>query len=72
MTASPHFFENMKKEKTAKDGAKKFDKWFKKNEKFLIDTFGKKNMVRTYIHFDEKTPHLHAFVIPEKDGKFEC
>lgn len=32
--------------------------------KFLQETYGKKNVVSVNLHMDERTPHLHAFVVP--------
>ena len=40
------------------------DKWIKDNQKFLENEFGKENIVSFYCHRDERTPHLHAVVVP--------
>ena len=42
----------------------RLDKWTSANLKWLRDTFGEENVVSCVLHMDEKTPHLHATVIP--------
>ena len=42
----------------------RLDKWTDANLKWLRDTFGEENVVSCVLHMDEKTPHLHATVIP--------
>lgn len=32
--------------------------------KWLKDTFGSENLVSCVLHLDEKTPHLHATIVP--------
>ena len=34
------------------------------NLKWLHETFGKENVVSCVLHMDEKTPHLHATIVP--------
>ena len=46
----------------ANDG--RLDDWCRANIKWLHDTFGKNNLVSCVLHMDEKTPHLHATVVP--------
>lgn len=48
--------------KIADDG--KLDKWINANMKWLKDTFGSENLVSCVLHMDEKTPHLHATIVP--------
>lgn len=48
--------------KLAGDG--RLDDWCRANIKWLHDTFGKDNLVSCVLHMDEKTPHLHATVVP--------
>lgn len=43
--------------------------WVKENLKWLDETFGKGNTLAVQEHFDEKTPHLHAIVVPLREGK---
>lgn len=42
----------------------RLDDWCHANIKWLQNTFGKDNLVSCVLHMDEKTPHLHATVIP--------
>lgn len=48
--------------KIYKDG--RLDNWIDANLKWLQDTFGSENLVSCVLHMDEKTPHLHATVVP--------
>jgi hypothetical protein len=52
LTASPEFFN----EDTT-------NKWIDKNREFLLETFGK-NCIHAELHQDEKTPHIHAVIVP--------
>lgn len=47
----------------------KLDKWIDSNLKWLRDTFGEDNVVSCVLHMDEKTPHLHATVVPIVTGE---
>ena len=38
--------------------------WCDDNVEWLQDTFGKDNVVSAVLHMDEKTPHIHATVVP--------
>lgn len=40
------------------------DKWMDANLKWLHETYGKENVVSCVLHMDEKTPHLHATIVP--------
>lgn len=40
------------------------DKWIAANLEWLKKTFGEDNLVSCCLHMDEKTPHLHATVVP--------
>lgn len=42
----------------------RLDNWIDANLKWLRDTFGSENLVSCVLHMDEKTPHLHATVVP--------
>lgn len=73
LTASPEFFFNNK------DGSKKTKDQYEKNLKDWIKTqvdyLKKENYgicVNAVVHLDESTPHIHAVVLPIKDGKFNC
>lgn len=48
--------------KLAEDG--KLDNWIDANLKWLRETFGSENLVSCVLHMDEKTPHLHATIVP--------
>lgn len=64
LTASPEFFKGLT--------AKQLDIWTKRNLQFLAKTYGKENVVHAVLHMDETTPHIVAYVVPEKDGKLNC
>ncbi len=58
-TASHNFFDNKKKT----------EQYFDDVVDFLKDKYGKKNLVSATVHYDERTPHLHFYIIPEKEGR---
>lgn len=39
-------------------------RWIEANLRWLHVTFGKENVVSCVLHMDEKTPHLHATIVP--------
>lgn len=43
--------------------------WCKDNIDWLQDTFGKENLVSAVLHMDEKTPHIHATIVPIVSGE---
>ena len=43
--------------------------WCEDNINWLQDTFGKGNVVSAVLHLDEKTPHIHATVVPIVQGE---
>lgn len=45
------------------------DAWKRENVAWLQETFGKENVVSVVLHMDEHMPHIHAVVIPMKDGR---
>ena len=47
----------------------KLDQWCRDNIEWLQDTFGKDNVVSAVLHLDEKTPHIHATVVPIVTGE---
>lgn len=54
-------------------GQSELDQWVQANQRWLEAEFGKENVVRLWLHMDESTPHLHAFVIPiDGKGKLNC
>lgn len=40
------------------------DEWCADNMKYLAATFGKENIVSADLHLDEKSPHIHATLVP--------
>ena len=42
----------------------RLERWIEANLKWLHETFGKENVVSCVLHMDEKTPHLHATIVP--------
>ncbi len=49
--------------------AGKLDEWCSDNLDWLKQTFGKRNLVSAVLHMDEKTPHIHATVVPIVTGE---
>lgn len=47
----------------------KLDEWCNDNIKWLQDTFGKDNLGSAVLHMDEKTPHIHATIVPIVTGE---
>lgn len=67
-TASPEFFLN---EKEATD-KKKVAAFSEKTVEFLRERYGDR-CVKAVLHMDEKTPHIHAFMVPiDRRGKLNC
>lgn len=40
------------------------DLFFKESYKFLEDLYGKENVISSFVHLDETTPHMHFAFIP--------
>lgn len=49
--------------------AGQLDAWCKNSFGWLQKTFGKENVVSAILHMDEKTPHMHATVVPIVTGE---
>lgn len=47
----------------------RLDEWCNDNVKWIQDTFTKDNLVSAVLHMDEKTPHIHATVVPIVTGE---
>ena len=47
----------------------RLDEWCSDSIQWLQATFGKDNVVAAHLHMDEKTPHLHATVVPIVTGE---
>lgn len=55
------------------DDKKLWWEWKRANENFLVNIFGRENIVRFEIHIDENTPHIHGVVVPiNKDGRLSA
>lgn len=61
LTASPEWF---KRDITGQADDVRGGKWVQDNLDFLQQKYGKENVVSFTLHQDEKTPHIHAVVIP--------
>lgn len=60
LTASPEFFEQK--------GV--LNDWYKASRRWLEERYGRENVVSLTVHLDEKTPHIHAMIVPlEKKTK---
>jgi len=70
MTGSPEGFIR-DKEGRAVDYSK--SKWAGDNLRFLQEKYGAKNVVSFTLHQDEKTPHVHAVIVPiTPDGRLSA
>lgn len=50
-----------------------FKKWQQANYDFVKKEFGEANIMRFTLHMDEKTPHIHAIVVPlTSDGRLSA
>lgn len=47
----------------------RLDEWCNDNLRYLADTFGKENIVSAVLHMDERTPHIHATLVPIVKGE---
>lgn len=43
---------------------KQQDNFFKESYKFLKNRYGKENVISSYVHLDETTPHMHFAFVP--------
>jgi hypothetical protein len=59
ITASPEFFDRATPDEV--------DDFFKSSKQWVTDKFGSDNVMASWVHLDEKTPHLHVFVTPMMD-----
>jgi hypothetical protein len=70
MTGSPEAFI---RDKDGRAADYSNSKWLEDNLNFLKERYGEKNLVSFTIHQDEKTPHVHAVVIPiTADGRLSA
>ena len=69
LTASPEFFD----EGSKNDRDERLKNWCEAQIEFVKKEHGEKNIVCMYLHLDEKTPHIEAFVVPiDPKGKLNC
>ncbi|MET4001148.1 MobV family relaxase [Marinobacterium sp. MBR-109] len=61
LTASPEFFEN-------DPDSEKLNAWVEAQKQYIADQWGD-NCVSAVLHLDEKTPHIHAHIVPVVDNK---
>ena len=47
----------------------RIEDWCNDNLKWIRETYGEQNLVSAVLHMDEKTPHIHATVIPIVTGE---
>ena len=47
----------------------RLDDWCNDNLKWLRETYGERNIVSAVLHMDEKTPHIHATIVPIVTGE---
>lgn len=47
----------------------RIEDWCNDSLKWIRETYGEQNLVSTVLHMDEKTPHIHATVIPIVTGE---
>ena len=69
LTASPEFFDSgPKHERTSR-----LKEWCDAQVDYLKLVHGEKNILCAYLHLDEKTPHIEAYVVPiDTKGKLNC
>lgn len=69
LTASPEFFDDV----PIYDQQKNLNAWCEVQLNYLKETHGEENILCAYLHLDEKTPHIEAFVLPiDKKGNLNC
>jgi len=64
LSASPEFFDGKTQQEIMQ--------WANTSTKWLKTELGTQNLVHVVMHQDEKTPHLVAYVVPEKDGRLNA
>ena len=69
LTASPEFFDHGATYKNNQ----KLREWCNEQIEFLKKKHGEHNILCAYLHMDEKTPHIEAYVMPfDHRGKLNC
>lgn len=72
LSASPELFKYEKKEGRLVGNDEAWDKFEKASIDWLKTFYGEKNVVAVYVHKDEKSPHIQAFIVPEVNGKMNA
>lgn len=70
LTTSPEFFDKSLPREVWNERA---NGWLAASRQWLDDTYGAQNVVSLTLHMDEKTPHLHALIVPivsKSTGRF--
>ena len=62
LTGSPEDMQRIQSEN-------RLDDWCEDSLNWVRETFGKDNLVSAVLHMDEKTPHIHATVVPIVTGE---
>lgn len=69
LTASPEFFA----EGAKNDRDERLKNWCEAQIDFMKREHGEKNILCMYLHLDEKTAHIEAYVVPiDAKGKLNC
>jgi hypothetical protein len=69
LSASPEFFEHG----SNYENSEKLREWCDAQIDFLKKKHGDRNILCAYLHLDEKTPHIEAYVMPfDHRGKLNC
>lgn len=64
-TSDKAFFDNLSPDQT--------NRFFKLTHDFLKERYGEKNVIASKLHLDEKTPHLHTYIVPvTSDGRLSA
>lgn len=70
LTASPEAFKRGPDGRAADQSV---SNWTARNLEFLQEKYGKENLVSFTLHQDEKTPHIHAVLVPiTSDGRLSA
>jgi hypothetical protein len=64
LTTSPEWWQTANKEQKTQ--------WYHRSTKWLLDRYGRENIVHLSLHQDETTPHLHAVTVPIVEGKLNA
>ena len=69
LTASPEFFDNGAKN----ERDERLQIWCESQIEFMKKEHGEENILCMYLHLDEKTAHIEAYVVPvDPKGKLNC